>query len=47
MSFEQWYESVHGEYMKGFSSNIFNNLDKNLNSIGITKVKMTLIHCLI
>ncbi len=39
MSFEQWYESVHGEYMKGFSSNIFNNLDKNLNSIGITKVK--------
>ncbi|GIS38647.1 MAG: hypothetical protein Ct9H90mP10_10480 [Actinomycetota bacterium] len=31
MSFEQWYESVHGEYMKGFSSNIFNNLDKNLN----------------
>ena len=39
MSFEEWYESVHGEYMKGFSSNIFNNLDKNLNSLGITKIK--------
>ena len=26
MSFEQWYESVHGEYMKGFSSNIFLSL---------------------
>ena len=39
MSFEQWYESTHGEYMKGFSSNIFSNLDKNLNSIGIKKIK--------
>ena len=47
-SFEDWMQTTHGEYMKGFSENIIKNLDENLNKIGILsiddKYDLSLIH---
>ena len=37
-SFEDWMQTTHGEYMKGFSENIIKNLQENLNKIGILSI---------
>ena len=34
-SFEDWMETTHGAYMKGFSENIVKNLEESLSDIGI------------
>ena len=36
--FEDWMQTTHGEYMKGFSENIIKNLDENLNKIGVLSI---------
>ena len=34
-SFEDWMETTHGAYMKGFSENIVKNLEESLSDIGV------------
>ena len=34
-SFEDWMETTHGAYMKGFSKNIVKNLEESLSDIGV------------
>ena len=37
-SFEDWMETTHGAYMKGFSENIIKNLDESLKNIGVISI---------
>ena len=37
-SFEDWMETTHGVYMKGFSENIIQNFNESLNNIGVKSI---------